>query len=114
MGEMLNQARKSSISLLADDVRGDFAAPSGRGGNLVAAHTPASRRSQNRRPAGGPYNKVLTENFTGPDSRGTIEKGLLALLDKLNFHSSRNYPMLEALREKATNGLPTALGIVKC
>src|SRR6185503_8212463 len=28
-----NQARKSSIILLANDVRGDSAAPSGRGGN---------------------------------------------------------------------------------
>lgn len=86
-------------------MRGDIAAPSGRGGILIAAHTPASSNPEMPR-------ATLFKTMTNVDefTAGSVD---VVLINELNRYFLRNNPALKALREQARNGVAATLGVVQ-
>jgi len=85
-------------------VRGDIAAPSGRSGILIAAHTPASPNRDARAPLSNTIMSV--HEFTAGSKTS-------ASIYKLNRDIVGNNSTLKALREQARNGFAAALGVVE-
>jgi hypothetical protein len=114
MGEDAKSSFERSLTeARSDDVRGDFATPTGRGGIYVAAHTPASTDRIPRR------QDILSENRRILDQKKHERSPVFCLLQtRLSVHelycsTVGNDASFKAFRKQPTYSLTPALGVIE-